>query len=82
MAFRRGSNRKTLIDRVVDDLDPELFDLRPFLAGGVAGLRRHEVCLRAAVELEGGTADDVPALKAAMGVDTAECYRVMLSRSD
>jgi hypothetical protein len=34
------------------------------------------------VELEGDTDDDVPDLKVALGVDTSECYRVMLGRDD
>jgi hypothetical protein len=78
MVSRHGSDRMTLVQRVAAELDPELLDLRPFLADGVAGLRRHDALLRAALEVQGGGVDDLPALKAEIGVDTANCYRALL----
>ena len=78
MVSRRGSNRETLVQRVAAGLDAELLDLRPFLADGVDGLRRYDTLLRAALEVQGGGVEDLPDLRAELGVDVATCYRVML----
>ncbi len=80
MVSRRGFDRQTLVEQVAAGLDPELLDLRPFLADGVAGLRRYNTLLRAALVVEGGSDDDVPDLLKEIGVEPANCYRVMLGR--
>jgi hypothetical protein len=80
MVSRRGYNRQTLVEKVAAGLDPELLDLRPFLADGVAGWRRYNTLLRAALVVDGGSEDDVPELLEEIGVETANAYRVMLGR--
>lgn len=59
---------------------PDRFsDLRPYLAEGVAGLRRYTHELTGWVERNGANAEALPAVLQALGVEVAECYRVMLS---
>jgi hypothetical protein len=78
MVARRGVNRQTMVERVASELDPELFNLKPFLRDGVDGFRRWQSQLRFVLELNGGTVDDVPDLMSELGVDVQKVYRVLL----
>ena len=81
MVSRRGFSRQTLVERVAGELDAELLDLRPFLAGGVDGWRCYMRRLAFTLQLAGGSEDDLPDLLEEIGVETANCYRVMLGRA-
>jgi hypothetical protein len=59
---------------------PDTFlDLRPFLADGVAGLRRYTQELTRWLESNGSNVDALHDVLDCLGVEISECYRVMLS---
>lgn len=78
----RRNRRTPLTDaEALADAAPDQFsDLRPYLADGVAGLRRYTGELTRWLESNGSNADALLDVLRCLGVDVANCYRVMLTR--
>jgi hypothetical protein len=77
----RHTAQKTGIEVLADAVPDEYLDLRPYLAGGVEGLRRYMHELTLWLESNGSNAAALSDLLRCLGVDVAACYRVMLTQS-
>jgi hypothetical protein len=80
MPVRRGPGRQTIVERVAEDIGAGGVDLRPYLKDGVEGLRRFTREISFKLQIEGGSPEDTAEVLNLLGVDVAECYRVMFAR--
>lgn len=80
MPNRRGVSRSST-EALADAVPEQFLDLRPYLTGGVDGLRDYMAELARWLKSNGSNADALPEVIRCLGVDVSTCYRVMLSRS-